>query len=86
VRVTPEGRAVAGDWIRTPCGELLEVVSITNAGDLIEAIGSQFIHAPNYQRDSIAGLCVLFSSGTTGREKRNRERYLARLHKEKVPA
>ena len=86
MRVTAEGRAKAGDCVRTRHGDIVEIVSITNAGDLIEAIGSQFVHAPNYQRDSIAGLCVLFSSGTTGREKRNRERYLARLHKEKVPA
>jgi hypothetical protein len=85
VRVTAEGRAKAGDCVRTRHGDIVEIVSITNAGDLIEAIGSQVVMAPNYTRDSIAGMCVLWGS-TTGREKRNRERYLARLHKEKVPA
>ena len=84
MRVTPSGQAKAGDLILAPDGELLEVVSVVNAGDLIEAIGSQVVDAPNYQRDSIAGMCVLFSGGTTGREKRNRERYLARLNKERI--
>lgn len=82
VKIVPEGKAQVGDYVRTPFGEIRQIVSIVNAGDLIEAIVERDIRevrAPNFMRDSIAGICVLWGD-TTGRERRNRQRYLAKVN------
>ena len=76
-RVIPEGRARAGDYIRTDWGELLQVTHVIGAGELIEAMTAKRIRewktTPNFNRDSITALCAR-SGDTTGREKRNIER------------
>jgi hypothetical protein len=68
--VVPEGRAVAGDLVRTYHGDLREVIAITSAGTWLEARADAEISAdaPNYLRDSIAGACALHG-GTAGRER-----------------
>ena len=77
-RVIPEGRARAGDYIRTDWGELLQVTQVIGAGELIEAMTARAIRewktTPNFNRDSIAAVCVMHSTDTSGREKRNIER------------
>lgn len=87
MRVTPEGRAGVGDVIVTGWGEYRTVVAIINAGDLIEAIAEQSItmRAPNFRRDSISGVCVLFGQ-TSGREKRDFQRWRARVAAQKGAA
>lgn len=83
MRVTFEGQAQAGDWLRTPWGELRLVVSVVGAGDLIEAIVERDIalRTPNFMRHSITATCALFGGQTTGREKRNHERFQERLRR-----
>jgi hypothetical protein len=70
-----EGQAQAGDYLRTPWGQVLQVVSVVSAGDLIEAVVERRIamRAPNFMRDSIAASCALFGA-TSAREKRDNER------------
>jgi hypothetical protein len=54
-----EGCAHVGDLIRTPHGDLLDVVFVTNAGAYSSANVQWAIDngAPNFTRDSIAALC-----------------------------
>jgi hypothetical protein len=70
-----EGKAKAGDLIRTWWGQELIVVSVVGAGDLIEAVVERRIamRAPNFMRDSIAASCALWGA-TSAREKRDNER------------
>lgn len=81
----PEGQAQAGDVLKTPWGQWLEVVSVVGAGDVIEAVVERSITAwrttPNYNRDSAAAMCVMFSGQTTGREKRRMDRARERMRK-----
>lgn len=74
-RVTPEGQAEEGDYVRTPWGELLEVISVRCANDVIEGISERdrLLDAPNFHRHSITALAMSFGD-TTGREKRDNER------------
>lgn len=80
MRITEAGRALlAKPWVSTPNGLR------ASAGDLAEALCERSIrlNAPNFMRNSIAGTCALYG-GTTGREKRDRERFVARVTKERV--
>jgi hypothetical protein len=83
-RVTPAGQARKGDLIVTPSGERLEIVSVIGAHELIAGISEQDrrLKTPNFWRDSMAGQCVL-NGHTTGRERRDRERRLAKLAKQR---
>jgi hypothetical protein len=78
-----EGTAQPGDWYVTPWGEHREVLAVWNAGVWIESvieyqITSAKAGAPNYMRDSIAGLCALYG-GALSADLRARERERKRL-------
>lgn len=70
---------MVGDAVLTPFGEYLEVVEVKGAGDVAEALVEKAIRErkPNLIRHSMMENCVHFGD-TTGREKRNHERYKAR--------
>ena len=73
------GQAQAGDLMRDPYGQLVEVVSVTCANALIEGMSERdrLLDAPNYHSAiSITATCSL-SGDTTGREKRDHERWRA---------
>ena len=77
-----EGQAQAGECLRTPWGEVREVITVICAGDLIESVVERQIalRAPNFMRHSIAATCALYSTSTTGREKRKHERFRAKVN------
>jgi len=70
-RVIPEGQAQAGDLLRSPWGEVFEVVSVHGAHEVINAISER---SPIVRRGSMSERCALFGSQTTGRERRDLER------------
>ena len=78
-----EGQAQAGECLRTPWGEVREVITVICAGDLIESVVERQIalRAPNFMRHSITATCALHGD-TRGREKRDWERFKAKV---KVP-
>jgi hypothetical protein len=80
--VKPEGQAAAGDYLRTPWGQELIVVSVMGAGDLIEAIVERQIalRTPNFIRDSITARCALFGA-TSGQERQALRAAKARLNR-----
>jgi len=83
--ITPEGAAKVGQVVMTPTGELLEIVAIIGAHELIAGLSEQqrLDRTPNFLRDSIAARCAMWGS-TSGREKRNQERAKAKLAKRKA--
>jgi hypothetical protein len=86
-RVTPEGRAKAGDIVMTPEGTYVEVVSIVGAHEELARLSVKQgkYGSPNYLRGSVAGNCCLYGS-TSGRERRNWEREKLKRAKAKALA
>lgn len=66
-----------GDRYLTEYGELREVVTITNANDLLIEMRKR---QPRFNGASAAGLCSLYGE-TSRREKRDYERYKAKVAK-----
>ena len=66
VMIVPEGKAVVGDYVITPRGELLQIVSIVSA-----AVGLP--SSEYYQRTSLQ-IANEINGATVGREKRDHER------------
>lgn len=66
-----------GDRYVTSYGEVREIVTVTNANDLLTQMR---MRQPSFNAVSAAGLCSLYGS-TSGREKRDYERWRAKLAK-----
>ena len=72
VRIVPEGRAQAGDVIVDGHGHQREIVAIWSADTALVASPFLGFHA---------AACITLGEQTTGREKRDWERYLARIRR-----
>jgi len=84
VTITPAGKAQPGDVFVDDRGELRELVSVISVGTwLDQRTAADIDRDPSrlYTRGSTAGLLVSMGAGRTGREKRDHERWLAKVRK-----